>query len=141
MRKPVSVIVGVFSNPDTVLYAAEEASTRGWKGLDMITPYPLHGSEKALRLKHSWVPWVTLIMGLGGGLGGLALQGWTSAIDWQINVGGKSYSLGQRSFRLRLKAAADWWNFDICAMLVASKLPKRTPVILDERPDMTNLDW
>ena len=134
MRKPMPFMVGVFSDPDTILHAAEEANRHGWRGLDMITPYPLHGSEKALGLKMSWVPWVTLIMGLAGGLGGLSLEGWTSAVAWPLNVGGKSYFSWPAFIPITFESGILIGGIStFIAMLVASKLPKKKPVILDER--------
>ena len=134
MAKPIPVMVGVFSDPEVVLHAAERASKQGWRGFDLITPYPLHGSERALGLKPSWVPWVTLIMGLGGALGGLTLQGWTSAVDWPINVGGKSYFSWPAFIPITFESGILIGGIStFIAMLVASKLPKKTPRILDER--------
>lgn len=134
MRNPIPVMVAVFSDPDAVLHAAERASQQGWKELDMVTPYPLHGSEKALGLKMSWVPWVTLIMGLGGALGGLTLQAWTSAVDWPINVGGKSYFSWPAFIPITFESGILIGGIStFVAMLVASKLPKKKPRILDER--------
>ena len=134
MPNPIPVMVAVFSDPDTVLQAAERASKQGWKGLDMVTPYPLHGSEKALGLRASWVPWVTLITGLGGALGGLTLEGWTSAVDWPINVGGKSYFSWPAFIPITFESGILIGGIStFIAMLVASKLPKKKPRILDER--------
>ena len=134
MHKPVPFVLGIFTDPDVVLHAAEEARDHGWKGLDMITPYPLHGSEKALGLKNSWVPWVTLIMGLGGALGGLALQAWTSAADWPINVGGKSYFSWPAFIPITFESGILIGGIStFIAVLVACKLPKKNPRILDER--------
>jgi hypothetical protein len=134
MRDPIPVMVGVFSDPDAVMHAAEQARQHGWKGLDMITPYPLHGSEKALGLKMSWVPWVTLIMGLGGAIGGLTLEGWTAAINWPINVGGKSYFSWPAYIPITFESGILIGGIStFIAMLIASNLPRKKPRILDER--------
>ncbi len=68
------VLIGVFSDPDILMEAADGARLKGWKQLDAIIPYPVHGLDKALGLKASWVPWVTLVMGLAGALLGFTLQ-------------------------------------------------------------------
>ena len=133
-RNVLPVIVGVFSDPESILHATEEARKKGWKDLDMITPYPLHGSEKALGLKMSWVPWVTLVMGLGGAIGGLSLEGWTSAVDWPINIGGKSYFSWPAFIPITFESGVLIGGIStFIAMLVASNLPKKKPRILDER--------
>ena len=78
----------IFSQPEAVLAAAEKATGRGYE-FETFTPFPIHGMEDAMRLKPSVVPWATLIGGLTGFASALALQIWTSAINWPINVGGK----------------------------------------------------
>jgi hypothetical protein len=60
---PNAALIGVYSDPDQLMHAADGARKRGFKNLDAYTPYPLHGLEKALGLPNSWVPWATLIMG------------------------------------------------------------------------------
>ena len=44
-----------------------------------------------LRVPGSKVPWIVLGGAITGGLGGLALQWWTSAIDYPIKIAGKPY--------------------------------------------------
>ncbi|MBK6767335.1 MAG: DUF3341 domain-containing protein [bacterium] len=59
-----AAIIGVYSDPDILVEAADGARQKGWKNLDALTPYPIHGLDKALGIGASWVPWVTLVMGL-----------------------------------------------------------------------------
>ena len=87
--KPVRGLLALYDNPDSLLHAAARAREHGYADLDAFTPYPVHGLSEALGIRKSWVPYVTLVMGLSGAGLGLLLQIWTSAIDWPINVGGK----------------------------------------------------
>lgn len=84
-------IVGLFKDPHHLIKAAKEVEARGFVHGDAFTPFPIHGLDKILGHKRSLVPWVTLVLGLAGCLGGLGLQIWVSAIDWPHNVGGKPY--------------------------------------------------
>ncbi|MDO8494422.1 MAG: DUF3341 domain-containing protein [Deltaproteobacteria bacterium] len=82
-------IVGLFRDPYHLLRGAKEAHKRQFKHCDAFTPYPIHGLDKILRHKKSLIPWITLVAGLTGCAAGFALQIWTSAIDWPLNIGGK----------------------------------------------------
>ena len=88
---PTRALLALYEEPDQLLRAAATAKEHGFEGLDAYTPYPVHGLSEALGIKKSWVPYVTLVMGLGGAALGLAFQIWTSAIDWPIIVGGKPF--------------------------------------------------
>ena len=82
-------LLALYDNPDSLLHAAARAREHGFDGLDAFTPYPVHGLSEALGVRKSWVPYVTLVMGLSGAGLGLLFEIWTSAIDWPLNVGGK----------------------------------------------------
>lgn len=84
-------VVGLFKDPYHLLRAAKEANSRGFRHCDAFSPFPVHGVDKLLNHPRSFIPWITLVFGLTGCFGGLALQIWTSAIAWPLNVGGKPF--------------------------------------------------
>src|SRR5215510_8784632 len=88
-RPPLRGVLALYDDPDSILRAAAVVREHGFKGADAYTPYPVHGLSEALGIRKSWVPYVTLVMGLGGAILGLTFEIWTSAYDWPINVGGK----------------------------------------------------
>jgi hypothetical protein len=87
--KPIRGLLALYDNPDALIRAAAQAREHGYEGVDAFTPYPVHGLSEALGVRKSWVPYVTLVMGLSGAALGLWFQIWTSAVDWPLNVGGK----------------------------------------------------
>ena len=87
--KPMRGILALYDNPDEILTAAALVTEHGFRNVDAYTPYPVHGLSEALGIRKSWVPYVTLVMGLTGAALGLTFEIWTSAVDWPINVGGK----------------------------------------------------
>jgi hypothetical protein len=134
MKDEKSIVIGLFTDPDTILEAAEHAREKGWKDLDAITPYPVHGMEHALGLQMSWVPWVTLIMGLVGAIAGFGFEAWTSAVDWPLNVGGKPHISWPAFVPVMFECGILIGG--ICTFLAtwaACRLPKRNPRIYDER--------
>ncbi|TMQ50083.1 MAG: DUF3341 domain-containing protein [Candidatus Eisenbacteria bacterium] len=88
-KAPVRAVLALYDDPDRLLNAAALAKEHGFQGLDAYTPYPVHGLSEALGIRKSWIPYVTLVMGLSGAALGLTFEIWTQAFDWPINVGGK----------------------------------------------------
>ena len=87
--RPSRAILALYDDPDRLLSAAALAREHGFQGMDAYTPYPVHGLSEALGIRKSWIPYVTLVMGLSGAALGLTFEIWTQAFDWPINVGGK----------------------------------------------------
>ena len=87
--KPIRGVLALYADPDSLLNAAARVKEHGFRDVDAYTPYPVHGLSEALGIRKSWIPYVTLVMGLSGAGLGLLFQIWTSAYDWPINVGGK----------------------------------------------------
>jgi hypothetical protein len=81
--------VAYFTGPDQILHATRTAREKGFVDVEMYTPFPVHGSDEALGLKPSIVPWATLTGGTIGFCLAVHLEIWTSAFNWPINVGGK----------------------------------------------------
>ena len=135
MAEPFQIVMlGVFDDPDTVLHAADRARRAGWQNLDMITPYPLHGSEAALGLKRSWVPFVTLGAGLAGGFLGFLFQAWAHTTAWKLNIGGKSPLAWPAAIPITFESGILIGGIaTFVAMWIACGLPRKNPVILDER--------
>jgi hypothetical protein len=73
-------IVAEFAGPEQLMEAAKKLRDVGYTTLDAYTPYPVHGMVKAIGMKRSRLPWITLC----GSITGLAtaafmqfyLMGW-----------------------------------------------------------------
>lgn len=132
----VGGIAGIWTSEDGVLKAAKKIRDLGFETMDVITPYPVHGMEDALRIKRSNIPYVTFIMGIIGFSFSLWLTWWTSAVNWPVNVGGKPFfslpAFIPIMFELTVLFAA---LSSVAALFVFSGLPKLNPPIID--PDLT----
>jgi len=82
-------VVGFFETPKALVAAAAKVRDANYQSFDCYTPYPVHGLEHAQGLKRSPLPFITMGAGLTGLMCAFALQGWTSVVDWPLNVGGK----------------------------------------------------
>jgi hypothetical protein len=70
----------------------KKIKAENFQNFDAYTPFPVHGLDHAQGLKRSPIPYVTFVAGITGTACAFALQYWTSAVDWPINVGGKPFN-------------------------------------------------
>jgi hypothetical protein len=84
-----SWVLGEFGDEAALFAAARALRAKGLDGLDLHSPYPLHGADEALGLRRSTVPIVALIAGVTGAVSGYLLQWWTVGVDWPLNVGNR----------------------------------------------------
>jgi len=89
-RSTLHGILGEFETPEELLAAARKAREAGYKRMDAYTPFPIEGLSEAIGFRRSFVPLITLLGGIGGGLTGFGLQYWCSAITYPLNIGGRS---------------------------------------------------
>ena len=84
-------ILAEFSNPGTLLHAAQSVHEAGYSHFDTHSPFPIHGMDKAMGLGNSLIGWITLC----GGIAGLSLatwmQWWMGKVDYAMNISGKPF--------------------------------------------------
>ena len=78
-----------FDSPTSLVAAANRARLAGYQRMDAFSPIPIEELSEALGLRPTRLPRLVLIGGILGGLGGFALEVWTQAIDYPMNVGGR----------------------------------------------------
>jgi hypothetical protein len=86
------IIFATFEHEEDLLKAADRARQEGWQIRDIYSPYPVHGTDRALGLKRSRLPRAAFFFGLMGLALAFWFQFWVSAIDWPINVGGRPWN-------------------------------------------------
>ena len=82
-------LLAEFSNPSTLMHAAEAVRERGYRHFDAHSPFPIHGMDRAMGLGNSKVGYFTLGGGVTGLIVGYVLQWWTAAVDYPLNISGK----------------------------------------------------
>jgi len=80
-----------FDGPREIYAAAEKIRDRGFKGWDCYTPYYIHGLDKAMGLRKSFVGLFTFFGGLSGLVGGFLLVTITSVYVYPMDTQGKPY--------------------------------------------------
>lgn len=81
-------IMGLFETPAELYHACEELRDAGYKTLDAMTPFPVHGLERAIGLKPTKIPFLALGGGITGLSSGIALT-WYVNYDYPLNISGK----------------------------------------------------
>lgn len=84
-------IAALFTKPDDIINTASKVADEGYKKWDVNTPYPLHGMDKAMRLKPSNIGFITLFFGLSGTAIALLSMYFTNSIDYPLVAGGKPF--------------------------------------------------
>lgn len=128
MKEPLATTYGVmgeFETPKALIAAAIKAREVGYRFVNAYTPFPVEGLPEALGLRWNWVPLITLMGGLGGGMTGFGLQYWVSAIAYPMNIGGRPLNSWPAfipvTFELTVLGAA---TFAVFGMLALNKLPQ-----------------
>jgi mono/diheme cytochrome c family protein len=84
-------VTALFDTPDQIIHAAEKVSGSGYTEFDVNTPYPVHGMDRAMKLKPSKLGFVTLFFGLSGAAFALLFMFWALSIDYPMIIGGKPF--------------------------------------------------
>jgi hypothetical protein len=83
------ILVATFPHVDGLLTAVRRARREMLRVYDVFAPFPIHGLDDAMGIRHTRLPKVTLIAGLIGLSFALSLQYYANVLDWPLNVGGK----------------------------------------------------
>ena len=90
--KPSRALHGLmaeFDDPSSLVAATERAHHEGYRFMDAYSPYPIEELHHALGAQPTRLPLIVLVGGLCGCIGGYALEYWSSAIAYPLNIGGK----------------------------------------------------
>lgn len=82
-------VLAEFDSVSKLYHACEKVRDKGFKKWDSMTPFPVHGLDRAMGLPSSRLPWIVLIMGFLGASSGLLMQWWMSAVDYPLVISGK----------------------------------------------------
>jgi mono/diheme cytochrome c family protein len=80
--------LAVYARPDDLIEAVERVQNSGYRRLDTVSPYPIHGIDNLLGKGPSRLGYVAAIAGLTGTAIAKTAQWWTSVIDYPLNIGG-----------------------------------------------------
>jgi len=82
-------VLAEFAGAKELFHACEQVRDAGYRRWDAHSPFPVHGLSEAMGLGRSRLPWLVLIVGLCGAVGGFILQLWANGIAYPIVISGK----------------------------------------------------
>lgn len=82
-------LLAEFASAKELFHACEKTRDAGYKRWDAHSPFPIHGLNEAMGLGRSRLPWIVLVFGLSGVIGGFFLQIWANGIAYPIAISGK----------------------------------------------------
>jgi hypothetical protein len=124
-------LIATFETTPELYHAAEQVRDAGYRFWDCITPFPVHGLDKAMGLKRSIVPRISLAGGITGFITGMSMIWWTGAYDYQLIVGGKPLFSPMFAFPVSYELTILFTAFaTIGGMLFLNGLPKHYHPVL-----------
>ena len=82
-------LIATFADSHALMRAVQAVRAEDFRIYDVYAPYPIHGLDHAMGIRHSRLPWVTFFVGLAALTFALSFQFYTTVLDWPLNVGGK----------------------------------------------------
>ena len=84
-------LLAEFDGVDALLAACRTVRDSGYEKWDSMSPFPVHGIDRAMGIRRTILPRLVFLGGLTGALAGLAMQTWMNAVDYPFLVSGKPY--------------------------------------------------
>jgi hypothetical protein len=117
-------LIATFDKTPDLYHAAEKVRDAGYRNWDCITPFPVHGLDKAMGLKRSIVPRISLAGGITGFTTGMTMIWWTGGYDYPLIVGGKPMFSPMFAFPVSYELTILFTAFaTIIGMFVVNGLP------------------
>jgi len=84
-------LMAMYDTPAEAMHAAEQVRDAGYKFWDVISPFPIHGMDRAMGMRRSKVPRISICGGILGFTTGMSLIFWTGGYNYKLIVGGKPF--------------------------------------------------
>ena len=124
-RSHIYGVMGEFETTEQLIHAVGKVREAGYRRFEAYSPFPVEGLSHAMGFKRNFVPLITLIGGLTGGLGGFFFQYWVAVITYPLNIGGRSLNSWPAfipvTFELTILGAA---LSAVFGMLALNRLPQ-----------------
>jgi hypothetical protein len=124
MAAPTYGLIASFDTAPALYRAAESVRDAGYRYWDCITPFPVHGLDRAMGLRRSIVPRISLAGGITGFCTGMSLIYFADAYANRLVVGGKPYFSPMFAFPVSYELTILFTAFaTIIGMFVLNGLP------------------
>lgn len=134
-------LLAMFDSPGALMHAAEGVRDAGYRDWDCITPFPVHGLDKAMGMGRSRVPRISLAGGITGFCTGMVMIWYVDKYDYPLTVGGKPFFSPLFAFPVSYELTILFTAFaTIGGMLLLNGLPRHHHPVLnsDRMREMTD---
>jgi len=84
-------VLAEFPDPETLMHACAKVRDEGFEQWDAHTPFPVHGLDKAMGLRRSWVSGFVALLGFSGAILGMLMQWWVASKAYPLVISGKPF--------------------------------------------------
>jgi hypothetical protein len=134
-------LIATFDRASDLYHAAEQVRDAGYRHWDCITPFPVHGLDKAMGLRRSIVPRISLAGGITGFCTGMTLIWFADAYANRLVVGGKPFFSPLFAFPVSYELTILFTAFaTIIGMFVVNGLPMHYHPVLKYDQIVRGLD-
>ena len=88
-RPSIYGVIAEFDTPEALVVAAGKTIAQGYRKVEANSPFPVEGLDEALGFHHSRVPFLTLMGGAIGCVGGFFMQWFSAVKHYPMNIGGR----------------------------------------------------
>jgi hypothetical protein len=126
-------LIAMFDTPAEIVRAAEVVRDAGYKSWDVITPFPIHGMDRAMGVRRSFVPRFSLAGGIVGFGTGMSLIWWADAWNFKLTVGGKPLFSPLFAFPISYELTILFTAFaTIIGMFLLNRLPMHYHAVMKQ---------
>ena len=134
MSEKIYGLIAEFDSPAAILHAAEKVRDAGYRRWDTFTPFPIHGMDRAMGVRRSFIPRFSLAGGIIGFVTGMTLIWWADAWNFKLTVGGKPLFSPLFAFPISYELTILFTAFaTIIGMFVLNGLPMHYHPVLKYR--------
>jgi len=126
-------LIAMFETPAAITRAAEGVRDAGYTAWDVVTPFPVHGLDRAMGVRRSLVPRFSLAGGILGLATGMTLIWWSGAYNFPLVVGGKPLFSPLFAFPISYELTILFTAFaTIIGMFLLNRLPMHYHAVMKQ---------
>ncbi|MEI9814197.1 MAG: DUF3341 domain-containing protein [Acidobacteriota bacterium] len=88
-RDKTYAVMGRFTTPEALVEAGKKIYGMGYRKLDAMSPFPVHGIDDAIGIPRSKLGWAVICFALAGLCTAQGLMYWVGVINYPLVIGGK----------------------------------------------------
>jgi hypothetical protein len=81
--------MGIFATPEALVEAGKKIYGMGYRKLDAMSPFPVHGIDDAIGIPRSKLGWIVVCFALAGLLTAQGLMYYVGVMNYPLIIGGK----------------------------------------------------